>query len=803
MIRMSIIVCSCGFTRNFHPAVVRNKYEHIVCFKLISGDISSSTKHSWLGGRKNILADALSRSPVPAAEDEPLDIPVEEIFEGNYIPPGFKQVIIPGGGDSLFRCFGFWAEGSEEAHVEIRETLVNKLIKDPHKYNLGGRNLLKKLRLMIYPGQVPIPEVIQVFADVMKCKVLVYYNSAKPLVYGEKYSDTCYLSCVSGIHYNLLIPEGTSDSVNEIISINLVRIHSQTSNSQIHSTLLHNSSVDIDTLKQKQHTDRVLKSLSKVVLNKVPKIQWPKNLTAFKPVAEHIFITEGLLLIQHRGEDKFIVPFSYMVSLATQFHVDYGHLGRNKYSQVRIPDITVPVTTRLETLHISPFQNINRTPTITSMHTTLVVPGCQSVETCSSGNQVVGESAVEDRVNEMYERDSNSTINSTIGNSRRMSADFAILRFLCRSTGESVVSDNGLISEEHSDSQSLCESVFEGFTEGRGNIRDIRDILNPNSASYNLGFPEDTLSSIGEHSETMECTLDEYIEDSYILSPELEMRTKVVDTIVTTTISNVVGPRTRSHGPVPDHIHVLTNPLEYKRKTVVHKKFINLYLFPNYNLCWFTDLVYKKRMVHINIDMLCFIKSVDAMCSLHDIKMVHILVIGDSEVIAFRRAAEELERRYLAAFTFDAVPGRSIIDGMQALRQIFARHMDIVLVLGLTCYSWHKVPMVCSPHVKLVTNNPNARLESVAQFMQEAHHFCSMVNPRVKMFLVLPSVKNIYNFNVSIISKKYSSQAAQLLSDMDKDFRFAKTHLVSTARKYIRISSCCIARNIRGGVKIF
>ncbi|KAB7502529.1 hypothetical protein Anas_13744, partial [Armadillidium nasatum] len=50
------------------------------------------------GGRKNILADALSRSPVPAAEDEPLDIPVEEIFEGNYIPPGFKQIIIPGGG---------------------------------------------------------------------------------------------------------------------------------------------------------------------------------------------------------------------------------------------------------------------------------------------------------------------------------------------------------------------------------------------------------------------------------------------------------------------------------------------------------------------------------------------------------------------------------------------------------------------------------------------------------------------------------------------------------------------------------
>lgn len=152
-------------------------------------------------------------------------------------------------------------------------------------------------------------------------------------------------------------------------------------------------------------------------------------------------------------------------------------------------------------------------------------------------------------------------------------------------------------------------------------------------------------------------------------------------------------------------------------------------------------------------------------------------------MVAFRRAAEELEKRYLATFTLDVVPGRSIIESNQALRQIFERHIDVVIVLGLTCYFWHKVPMVCSPHVKLVTNNPNVRLESVAQFMQEAYHFCSMVNPRGKMYLVLPSVKNIYDFNVSIINKKYSSQATQLLSDMDKDFRFARTHLVSTARR--------------------
>lgn len=89
-----------------------------------------------------------------------------------------------------------------------------------------------------------------------------------------------------------------------------------------------------------------------------------------------------------------------------------------------------------------------------------MVPGCLSVERYTSGNQVEGDGDVEVRVNKVYERESNSAINSNFVNDRRVSADFAILRFLCRGTDGSVVSGSRSTLKSDSDSQALIESVI-------------------------------------------------------------------------------------------------------------------------------------------------------------------------------------------------------------------------------------------------------------------------------------------------------------------------------------------------------
>ncbi|KAL7637938.1 UNVERIFIED_CONTAM: hypothetical protein RMT77_011551 [Armadillidium vulgare] len=117
-----------------------------------------------------------------------------------------------------------------------------------------------------------------------------------------------------------------------------------------------------------------------------------------------------------------------------------------------------------------------------------------------------------------------------------MSADLAHLQAQCQSTEGSITVNDSPTIENERGSQPSSGSDFEGFTTGRVNTRDVRDILGRDSLLYNLR------------------------------SPENEMRTRVVETIVTTTISTAIGHGTRSHGPVPEYIQVLDKPLEYMQK---------------------------------------------------------------------------------------------------------------------------------------------------------------------------------------------------------------------------------------------
>lgn len=58
---------------------------------------------------------------------------------------------------------------------------------------------------MKYPGQMPVPEFIQAHAQLSERRILVYFNTPVPMIYGEDSdSNICYLKCISGVHHNLI-----------------------------------------------------------------------------------------------------------------------------------------------------------------------------------------------------------------------------------------------------------------------------------------------------------------------------------------------------------------------------------------------------------------------------------------------------------------------------------------------------------------------------------------------------------------------------------------------------------------------
>ncbi|KAB7499398.1 hypothetical protein Anas_08513 [Armadillidium nasatum] len=97
-------------------------------------------------------------------------IPLHAQSPSGFIPEGYTVHLMPGGGKlpyfNLFLCG--WM-GTPDNHMDIRETVAEELIKHPAKYQLKGRNITKKLKLLKLPGQLPIPEAILAFANISKC----------------------------------------------------------------------------------------------------------------------------------------------------------------------------------------------------------------------------------------------------------------------------------------------------------------------------------------------------------------------------------------------------------------------------------------------------------------------------------------------------------------------------------------------------------------------------------------------------------------------------------------------------------
>lgn len=160
-------------------------------------------------------------------------------------------------------------------------------------------------------------------------------------------------------------------------------------------------------------------------------------------------------------------------------------------------------------------------------------------------------------------------------------------------------------------------------------------------------------------------------------------------------------------------------------------------------------------------------------------QMKNILIIGDSEASVFRRAAAELEQRFQIAIQVDSCPGRSILQSGEALKAAFSAKIDVVLLMGITSMAWRKVPLEGAPGVSLITWNPDANWNGIPEFMKDVLDHCTLRNRHVVVHLVLPSVKNIYQYNVYILAKNNNKQYITL---MEKDHRFQRDILFKRAK---------------------
>ena len=159
-------------------------------------------------GSQNGAADCLSRLYSPE------QVHHVGIDLDGQLPEGVEvHQAVPGGGDSLIDslCWLLKREFTGEVNltnVQLRNTLVDELLKYPEVYGLNlDRLARKKLRLMRHAGQLPGVEIIFAFARLYNCVVLVHFGGQVPIGYcppdtTEESLTQVHLQCLGGVHYN-------------------------------------------------------------------------------------------------------------------------------------------------------------------------------------------------------------------------------------------------------------------------------------------------------------------------------------------------------------------------------------------------------------------------------------------------------------------------------------------------------------------------------------------------------------------------------------------------------------------------
>jgi hypothetical protein len=178
----------------------------------------------YVPGHLNSAADALSRlgTKLPCADLSD----VEPVLPDGLVVDGLP---VSGGGDSLFvslhRSLGKTSQYQVLSDLKLREKVADELLNNPARYNLKlDRDGHKELRLMRCKGQLPSLEVLMSASYLFKIKIHVYFWTNQPVIYQfSDYSDSIYLQCISGIHFNPLLEVRNFIPPNpKLCSVNLI-----------------------------------------------------------------------------------------------------------------------------------------------------------------------------------------------------------------------------------------------------------------------------------------------------------------------------------------------------------------------------------------------------------------------------------------------------------------------------------------------------------------------------------------------------------------------------------------------------
>ena len=171
-----------------------------------------------------------------------------------------------------------------------------------------------------------------------------------------------------------------------------------------------------------------------------------------------------------------------------------------------------------------------------------------------------------------------------------------------------------------------------------------------------------------------------------------------------------------------------------------------------------------------------------------------ILLFGNSELSSLTGIKRELETLNNIDIYLNFRPGRSFTQSLYQFSVAIQKlpPMDFIFIFGLSCSFWKKCTVTPQhQNLKAITFNDAFDLASIPPIMKKLHKVAIKKSPNVKIFLVLPSIKDIFTFNLHQFAKDNLTRFNSFLYDspiFNQSYLNTKSRLVYNRSKDLMTS---------------
>ncbi|KAL7632052.1 UNVERIFIED_CONTAM: hypothetical protein RMT77_017629 [Armadillidium vulgare] len=168
-----------------------------------------------------------------------------------------------------------------------------------------------------------------------------------------------------------------------------------------------------------------------------------------------------------------------------------------------------------------------------------------------------------------------------------------------------------------------------------------------------------------------------------------------------------------------------------------------------------------------------------------------ILIIGASEIARFDQIKDYVREELGEEITIDSSPGRPLGSCIRVIQEQMTPETKIVLLWALTPLAWRRVNIEeAGRRFTVFAPNGNFSLNEVPQIIEDITTHVKSINRNCSIFLVLPAIKDMYQFNQKrLVQNLGESHRHFLQNDLDLNPHHMRDFAIRAYHRFMELET--------------